>query len=115
MGDEGNKGWVMDRTSCLPSKHNRLLAVIKALFGDTSKIQKGILMPPDQGVEVLMDGKVNIMPSGEGQNIGKTLHLALACAFESNEVRAPIHLTLPPGFCLKSDCRLFAGPWPYLL
>jgi len=115
MSDKGNKGWVMDRPAGLPSKHNRLLAVIKALFGDTPKIGKGILMSPDQGVEIPMKGKVNIMSPGKTRDVRETQNLAFACAGKFNGVRTPIHLPLTAGLCLKSDYRLSLGPWAYLL
>ena len=47
--------------------------------------------------------EVNVLPSGETQDIGETLDLALAGPGEGNRVGTPIHLALVPRTRFESD------------
>ena len=75
-------------------------------------------MSSDQAIEVTVGRKVDVLPSGEAQDIRKTLHLALAATGEGDRIGTPIHLTLPPGFGFKPDHRFslrdpqFLEPFP---
>jgi hypothetical protein len=39
---------------------------------------EGVLMAPDQGEELAVGGKVDILPPGKAQDIGETKNLCLA-------------------------------------
>ncbi len=51
-------------------------------------------MSSDQAIEVMAYRKVDVLTPGEAQDIGETLHLALAGTGEGDRIGAPIHLTL---------------------
>ena len=101
MGDKGRKRGVKDRPSAFPSKHHRFFIVIKTLSRDSSKVLEGILMSPDQAVEVMAGRKVDVLTPGEAQDVGEALHLALAATGEGNGIGTPIHLTLLPRIRFK--------------
>jgi hypothetical protein len=105
MGDEGGKCGVEDRPAALPSEHHRLFVIVKTLSRHSPKVLEGILMSSDQAIEVTVDRKVDVLPSGEAQDVRKTLYLALAGTGEGDRIRTPIHLTLSPRFRLKSYHR----------
>jgi len=96
MRDEGRKRGIKDGPSTFPSKNHRLLGIIETLPGHSAKVLEGILMPSDQAVEVMAARKVNVLSSGESQDIGEALHLTLPTAGEGDRIRAPILLTLLP-------------------
>jgi len=94
MCDKGRKRGVKDRPCAFPSKHHRFFIVIKTLSRDSSKVLEGILMSPDQAVEVMAGRKVDVLTPGEAQDVGEALHLALAATGEGNGIGTPILLTL---------------------
>ena len=101
MRNEGREGGIEDRPSAFPSEHNRLFVIVEAFPRHSAIILEGILMPSDQGVKVTVYRKVDILPSGEAQDIGEALYLALTGTGEGDRIRAPIHLPLLPGFRFK--------------
>ena len=107
MRDKGRKGRIEDRPATLPSEHHRLFAIVKALFRHAAKVREGILMPADQAIEVPVGCKVDVLPSGEAQDIRKTFHLALAGPGERDRIRTLIHLPLNTRFGFESDHRLW--------
>ena len=109
MGDEGRKRRIKDRPSALPSEHHRLFVVIKTLPGHSPKILEGILMSSNQAVEVTAGRKVEVLPSGESQDVRKALHLTLAGTDEGDCIRAPIHLPLLSRSRLKPYDRFSIG------
>jgi hypothetical protein len=118
MGDEGGKGRIEDRPAALPAEHHRLFAIIKTLPGHSPKVLEDILMSSDQGIEIPVGRKVDVLPSGKTQDVRKALHLALATMGKGDRIGTPIHLPLPPRFRLKSDHRFsirrpqFLEPFP---
>ncbi len=111
MGNKGGKCGIEYRPSALPSEHHGLFAVIKALSRHSPKVLEGILMSPDQAVEVTVGRKVDVLTPGEAQDIGETQHLTLAGTDEGDGIRTPIHLSLSPGFRLKPYHRFsLSGP-----
>ena len=101
MGDEGGKGGIEDRPSAFPSEHHRLFVIVETFPRHSPKILEGILMSSDQAIEVTVDRKVDVLTPGEAQDIGETLHLALAGTGEGDRIGTPIHLTLLPRFRFK--------------
>jgi hypothetical protein len=106
MGNEGDEGRVVDRAAGFPAQQDGFLPVIQTLLRNSLKMVKGVLMPADQGEKLTVGGKVDILPPGKAQDIGETEHLGLADSGKRDGVGAPIHLTLDPGFCLKSHDRI---------
>jgi len=96
MRDEGRKRGIKDGPSTFPSKNHRFFAIVQTLPGYSTKVLEGILMPSDQAIEVMAARKVDVLSSGESQDIGEALHLTLPTAGEGDRIRAPILLTLLP-------------------
>jgi hypothetical protein len=109
MGNEGDEGRVVDRAACFPSQKDCFLPVVQTVLRNPLKMVEGVLVPADQGEELAVGGKVDILLPGKAQDIGKTENLGLAGSGEGDGVGAPIHLTLDPGICLKSDDRIAFG------
>jgi hypothetical protein len=97
MGDECREGRVEHGFAGLPAQDDRFLVIIQTLLGNPLKVDKGVLMAPDQREKVVSRGEINEMPSGIRQDLGETLHLRHAGPDERDLVRAPIHLALTPG------------------
>ena len=103
MGDEGDKGWVVDRTARLPPKEDGLFPVVEAVPGNPSEMGKSILMPADQGEKFSIFREIDVLPPRKAKYIGKTKHVSLAALGEIDLVRAPVHLALLTGFGLEPD------------
>src|SRR4030067_2527691 len=102
MVHESNKCRVIDRAAGFPAQQHRLLPIVKTLLGHSLKMAEGVLMPPDQGEELAVGGKVNVLPPGKAQDIGEAENLGFAASGKSDRIGAPIHLSLEPGIGLKS-------------
>src|SRR6266568_478077 len=109
MGDKGGVCGVQERPSRLPAQDDCFLAVIETLCGNSAKMEEGVLMAADQGVEVPAWGKVDEMASGEGQDVGEALYLGLAGFQEVDGVWAPVHLSLDTRIGLEPDNRRLFG------
>ena len=90
-----------------------LLSIIEAMSGNAAKIVEGIPVLSDQGVEVPMHRKIDVLSAGEGQDVGKAEHHGLAGPGEGNGVRAPVHLPLGSGLGLEADDRGRLGLRPH--
>jgi len=66
----------------------------------------------NQGEKIPLRGKVDVMPAGEPQDVGKALDRSFAGLQELDGVRAPVHLSLQAGLGLEADDGRFfrAGP-----
>jgi len=65
MGNEGDECRVVDRAAGFPSQQHRFLPVVQTLLRNPLKMAEGILMPADQGEELAVGGKVDILPPGK--------------------------------------------------
>src|SRR3989339_83040 len=112
MGDEGGKGRVDHRPARLPAQDDRLLAVVETLGRGARKMREGVLMAANQGEKIPPRGKVDVMPAGEPEDVGKTLYGGFAGFKELDGVRTPVHLSLKAGLRLEADDGRFfrAGP-----
>lgn len=105
MRHETCKGGIEDRSSAFPSEHHGLFRIVETFLRHPAIILEGILMPSDQRIKISVLREVNVLPSGETQDIGETLDLALAGPGEGDRVGTPIHLALAPRIRFKSYHR----------
>jgi len=96
MGDKGGEGGIEDWPPAFPSEHHGLFTIVETFLWHPTVIFEGILMSSDQAVEVMADRKVDVLTSGESQDVRKALHLTLATPGEGDRIGAPIHLSLLP-------------------
>ena len=101
MRDKGGEGGIEDRPAAFPSEDHGLFTIVETFLRYSVIILEDILMSSDQAVEVTVGRKVDVLTPGEAQDIGETLHRALAATGEGDRIGTPIHLTLLPGFRLK--------------
>ena len=113
VGDEGDEGRIVDGATGLKAHDNGFFPIVEAVAGNAAKKIKGILVTPDQGVEVPMHREIDVVPAREGQNVGKTKHRCLAVPGEADRIRAPIHLPLESGFRLEAHDRGSLWPKPH--
>jgi len=101
MGNKGGEGGIEDRPAAFPSEHHGLFTIVETFLRYPTIILEGILMSSNQAVKVTVGRKVNVLPSGEAQDIGKALYLALTGPGEGDRIGTPIHLTLLSRFGFK--------------
>lgn len=107
MGDEGNEGGIIDGASGLEAEHNGFLPIIETVAWNAAKKVESIPVTSDEGVEVTMESKINVLSAGESQDIGKAEDYGFAALQEWYGVGTPIHLPLNPRVCLKPKDRVF--------
>jgi len=105
MRDETCKGWIENRSSAFPSEHHGLFRIVETFLRYPTVILEGILVPSDQRIKVTVEREVNVLPPGETQDIGETLHLTLPATDEGNPIGTPIALTLLSRIRFKSYHR----------
>jgi len=80
MGHESDECGVIDRAAGFPAQKDRFLPIVKTLLWHSLKMAEGVLMPPDQGEELAVGGKVNVLPPGKAQDVGEAEDLGLAAS-----------------------------------
>jgi len=65
MGNEGDECRVVDRAAGFPSQKDCFLPVVQTLLRNPLKMVEGVLVPADQGEELSVGGKVDILPPGK--------------------------------------------------
>jgi hypothetical protein len=112
MGNESGECRMDHRPTRLPAQDDRFLTVGETLGGRTGEMREGILMAADQGEKIPLRGEVDKMSPGETKDVGETLYGGFAGLKELEGVRAPVHLSLKAGLCLKADHGRFLGGGP---
>ena len=103
VGDKGDESGIEDGTSRLPPQDDGLFIVIETLTGQAAKILEGIPVAADEREEVSLQGKIDIVPSGKGQDVGKTQDGCFPPLLEVDGIGATVHLPLDAGIRLKAN------------
>ena len=69
VGDESDEGGVVDGAGGFPAKKDCFFPVIEPLPGDSAEVFEGIQMAADQGEEIAMLSKIDVLSSGESQDV----------------------------------------------
>jgi hypothetical protein len=109
MGNELDKGWIVNGTACFPTQDHSLFSIVEALPWYSTIVFKGIPVSPDDRVEITMEGEVNVLPPGEPQNVRETENLRFTGTRKGYGVRTPVHLSLNPRRGLEPDHRFALG------
>ena len=109
VGDEGNESGIEDRASRFPAQDDGLFIVIETLTGQAAKILEGIPVAADEGEEVSLQGKIDIVPPRKAQDIGETEDGCLPSLLEVDGIGAPVHLPLDAALGLKANDGIAFG------